>query len=531
MKLVALASIVLVATSCTVDRSTPCATSASCAAGVACIEGLCRDGLEVIDLAETCARGADCHPVYGSGAAQLDLLLVIDDSGSMTEEQQSLVTEIPRVIDVLSSGDRDGDGTVDFSPVSSLHVGIVSTDMGTGVVSGVESCSAGFGDDGVMLDHGSTSTGCMPSYPSGIFEFVPTTDDRTQFSTDVGCTASLGNDGCGFEQQLEAALKAVSLAPQADGRSPVSWTAPGYRPPVFFGSTFGHAGAGGLNDGFLRPTSVLAMVVVTDEDDCSVTDPTIFDRTDPRFASVDLNLRCHTFVDALYPVQRYVDGLLGLRVWPELLVFTAITGAPEEAVADGLSYDALLALDEMTERIDPVLHNQLLPSCTAPAGRGVAFPPRRIVQVARGLEAAGAGTSIESICNTSFHRAFDRILQRTGQALAGECLPRAIAVGPDGLVDCEGYAILDEIEGGAGPRRCSELASPEAYELAGVQVESVGGAEVHREVCRVRQVAPADAASSAGWFYDESATSVCDQRISFGLIAPPVSDVVLVCAP
>jgi hypothetical protein len=476
-----------------------------------------------------CTRSRVGDTVQVTNVDKVDLLLMIDNSNSMTEEQISIVTEIPRIINILTSGDRDADGMRDFTPARSLHVGIVSSDMGTGTVSGIESCSAGFGDDGIMFNHGSTGTGCMASYPSAIFDFQDGRDDPATFSTAVGCVAALGTDGCGFEHQLESPLKALSLVPQADGSSPVTWTRPGYRPPVFLGATFGHGGAGGTNDGFMRPDSALAIIVITDEEDCSALDPSIFDRTDARYSSVDLNLRCHTFVDAQYPVQRYIDGFIGLRSQSSLLIFGAITGVPPDAVASGLGYDAILGLEEMTERIDPVLHNRLLPSCTAPAGRGVAYPPRRIVQVAQGLDRLGASTTVQSICNTSFTGAVDVIIEKISAALAGACLPRELNPDAEGNVPCDVFQLLPQIGGSAEFQHCADLFNPDAFELEREEVTTVGGTEVRRELCRVRQVGRAGAGTVSGWYYDDGdprlgAASMlpagCGQRIAFSVAQP-----------
>ncbi len=476
-----------------------------------------------------CTRSRVGDTVQVTNVDKVDLLLMIDNSNSMSEEQQSIVTEIPRIIRILTSGDRTvpPDGVQDFQPARSLHVGIVDSDMGTGSVSGIESCSAGFGDDGIMQNHGATGSGCMPTYPSAIFDFMDGRDDPTTFSTAVGCVAALGTDGCGFEHQLEAPLKALSLVPNADGFSPVTWTRPGYRPPVFLGSTFGHGGSGGANDGFMRPDSALAVIVITDEEDCSAIDPSIFDRTDPRYASVDLNLRCHTFTDAQYPVQRYIDGFIGLRSQSSLLIFGAITGVPQDAVDSGLSYQAILDLADMTERIDPMSGNRLLPSCTAPLGRGVAYPPRRIVEVAQGLERLGASTTIQSICNTSFTGAVDVIIEKISAALAGACLPRELNPDAEGNVPCDVFELLPQIGGSGEFQHCADLPNAEAFELDTTETTTVSGVSVERELCRVRQVGRAGAAVTAGWYYDDGTLGaasdlppLCGQRIAFSVASP-----------
>jgi hypothetical protein len=531
---------------------TMCVTRANCPGGLDCIGGVCGTGLEPdagSDAAEgpdagpsdpfaACSRGGDCDPIVPAAVDRVDLLLMIDNSASMAEEQSSLITEIPRMLRVLASGDRDADGAQDFRPIRSIHVGVVSSDMGLGSVTGIDSCDAGFGDDGILSSRGADAAGCLPAYPSGIFDFLDGRDDPTAFATAVGCVTSIGTDGCGFEHQLEAPLKAISLVPQSDGYSPVTWTRAGYRPPVFHGSTFGHGGAGGANEGFLRPGSVLAILLVTDEDDCSAIDPSIFDRSDPRYSAVDLSLRCHTFPEQVYPVQRYVDGFAGLRSRASYLVFGAIVGVPQSAIDEGLSYDDMLALDEMTERIDPVALNHLLPACTSPAGRGSALPARRIVSVAQGLARLGASTSIHSVCNTSYAGAVDGIVAQVARSFEDACYPRALAVDAEGDVPCALYEILPEIGGPADRQHCADLASPEAYALATVQVTTTPERETRREVCLVRQVGSAGAGVTPGWFYDDGSLAAstlvegCAQHIALSVVDQVEgSELVLVCAP
>ncbi len=80
------------------------------------------------------------------------------------------------------------------------------------------------------------------------------------------CIARLGKDGCGFEQPLEAMKRAL------DGSRPE-------------------------NAGFLRPSARLAVIIISDEDDCSASDPSMFARTGP--AGTDLgpqkSFRCFEY--------------------------------------------------------------------------------------------------------------------------------------------------------------------------------------------------------------------------------------------
>ena len=69
-------------------------------------------------------RDAGCF-VPIDPTVQLDLLFVVDNSGSMKEEQAALRREFPRMIQKLVSGDHDGDGTADHAKVENLHLGVV----------------------------------------------------------------------------------------------------------------------------------------------------------------------------------------------------------------------------------------------------------------------------------------------------------------------------------------------------------------------------------------------------------------------
>src|SRR5689334_5874803 len=83
------------------------------------------------------------NPCLGSGVVaeiavtnidKVDLLFMVDNSGSMAQEQESLSKEFPKLIKVLTTGDRNQDGDnmdeTDFAPAKDLHLGVVSSDLG-----------------------------------------------------------------------------------------------------------------------------------------------------------------------------------------------------------------------------------------------------------------------------------------------------------------------------------------------------------------------------------------------------------------
>lgn len=440
------------------------------------------------------ALGAGCserelrplNPCTVSGVAEqvkvdnienVDLLFMVDNSNSMSQEQASLSNEIPSLVRVLASGDIDDDGVQDFPPVRSLHVGVVSSDMGTGGFL-VPTCSeSNFGDDGVLRTSGNVARpGCMATYPS-FLEFRPEDGgDPSAFANEVACVAAMGTNGCGFEQQLEAVLKAVT---------------PSSSSILFHDGTVGHADV--RNDGFLRDDSLLAVLLVTDEDDCSASDPELFNPSSTRYSG-DLNLRCFQFQDvAVHPVERWVGGMMATRQDPDLLVFAAIAGIPEAVnpmAGVATDWEGILAHPDMQEMIDPAMTTRLRPSCDRP-GTGFAFPPRRIVSAAQQLEAAGANAIVQTICQDSFTGAIQSIINKIADVLGGTCLPRSLNRDSSGLVNCDVVEVLPS-EGEI--TRCDQV--PGRVFLRN-ETDDLG---LNHEVCEVTQLGLGEPGD--GWFYE-----------------------------
>lgn len=260
--------------------------------------------------------------------------------------------------------------------------------------------------------------GCEASYPPVLAFGAGDGEDLEAFATAVAClTSGAGTSGCGLEQPLEAVLKALSPS------APTAWTAPGYLPPRFFRDTRGHAD--GANAGFVREGSVLAVLLLAPEDDCSPSDPALLDPSAEAYQSASPSMRCFAFPEALHPIARYVGGgpegtgLVGLRREPADLVFGVLAGVPIDAIADPArpDYQAILEHPHMQVVIDESMPTRIVPSCNVP-GRGLAFPPRRLVETAAGLDEAGAGTVVGSLCQESFAGTIDALVARLAEPLS-----------------------------------------------------------------------------------------------------------------
>jgi len=360
----------------------------------------------------------------------------------MGSEQAALKAAFPRLLEVLTTGRRfDGDPDP-FPAAEDIHVGVVSTDMGIpGVNFGTgTNCLPDGGDDG-RLQHIPHGDNCDGSYPS-FLSYSENETDRAKFANDFACIAAIGTGGCGFEQQLEAPLKALWPASFFDAKgnvvtpNPITFLAT--TPQGMFGRGDQPAAQGG-NLGFLRNDpvgglSMLAIVVVTDEEDCSVKTtehlmPAQQLPPDSPYAKQDLNLRCFFNPQLSYDVQnRYYRGFNLLRQNAEnLVVFAVIAGVPPDLVAARAQvdfsdanardayYDDVLNDPRMQEQLDPTTNpgtgtGNLLPSCRRATANGdvsIAYPPRRIATLTKLFGERG---TLQSICQDDLSPAVDGII-------------------------------------------------------------------------------------------------------------------------
>jgi MYXO-CTERM domain-containing protein len=175
-------------------------------------------------------------------APKLDVLVLVDNSNSMGEEQSAFNQAFPRFIEGLI-GANTGD------PLPDLHIGVISSNMGAGGHN-IQSCG-GAGDDGA-LQASPRLAGCTAPFPERFIKDEVGPDGMTRVQNYSGplqdtlaCIATLGIGGCGFEQQLASVRRALDPAQV-------------------------------MNAGFLRDDAALAIVIISDEDDCSASDPLIF---------------------------------------------------------------------------------------------------------------------------------------------------------------------------------------------------------------------------------------------------------------
>ena len=448
--------------------------------------------LSVVPCSVVPEQAVDVHR-YG----EVDVLLVVDNSESMREEQALLVTSLPGFIERLTSATVDPRNGVPEE--LSLHLGVITGDMGAANQVGVPTCAPGLGDDAILRNTSATSASCMATYPSSTFAFMRGGD--AELAQDLACVASVGTNGCAYQQPLEAMLKALSPGEAQ------TWTINAFASPRFVDGVTGVAdrlaGHGdSLNASFLRPLSQLTVVIVSDGDDCSVRDYALFG-DDARFAGTPPLLRCAEFganEDILQPTLRYVDGLRRLRDYTNIAI---LAGFPDEPVVEPAG---LLQRPEMQHRVD-ASGTAMLPSCTS--SHGDATPPRRLAEI--GL----SGGLLSSICAESYAPFFESVAVRI---LANQirCFRR---LGPESEPNAEGCEVLELLPAATLPDAQAHCADLPGRTLVGRTMRT---GEL-REVCRVPFLPHAlgEVPSGEGWYYAQTYCIESHERITFAASSPP----------
>lgn len=405
--------------------------------------------------------------VGGDAITAVDLLFVIDSSGSMEQEQESLRREIPQLVRDLTDPPRNEAGLRRWNAVESIRIAVVDTNLGTNGfpapgsrVGAACTANANLGTDGVLSLPSTCGGGAIVEWETG--------DDIEDFVDSVACRANVGLVGCGLEQQLGAGVKGLVSA-----------------------SALGN---------FPREDAVLAIVVVTDEEDCSLADPEGF------FSGAEvgraLNQRCVLRQEFLLTLEALKTNLLGGRDEQDV-IFSAIVGMPEDLV--GQEPGAILADSRMQYMLDNTNELGLQPACERD-GNGQAAPGRRFVELAR----LWPGSLVSSICAESFRPAIEALAARIGSRIRGICSNRSLTPDADGAVECN---VRETLPVGM---RCDGLVG-RTY----VQSDDEG-----RDVCVVQQAVRGVA---SGWFYDVSSPE-CEQVAFTSDAFPPLGATVsLVC--
>jgi hypothetical protein len=234
---------------------------------------------EKLDQGNETGNTATC--LTDSSCDQIDLLFVIDNSGTMGEEQLNLARNFPLLVERLQNLE-DSEG----NPVSpDVNIMVTTTDMGHPLCTGFqkpdytpragapvyEGCNtrinrftglAAMDEEPLVIEEACTENCPVDIAPGDPFiHFAPSGSNVP--NDDVGaalsCIGPQGIDGCGYEAQLESMLQAIDEG--------ACWNNPD-QPKCDEDPEWA-----GIDSGFLRPNATLAIAIVTDEVECSVLAP------------------------------------------------------------------------------------------------------------------------------------------------------------------------------------------------------------------------------------------------------------------
>jgi hypothetical protein len=328
-------------------------------------------------------------------------------------------------------------------------------------------------------------------------------------------------------------------------------------------------GTGEANEGFLRSDAILAVIMVSDEDDCSgpegswIYDVRPYNNPNAKIADlaqsgggfspnpyrnsyptastmgsgVDANEQdmiqfeqiCQiagqaSTISGQLPLLNapalFSNQLLSLKGSnPDLVLFAAIIGAPYDgdfANPSNLLNDSAM---QYADSCNADKQSFLVPACLNPdvgqpseGSNTRAIPARRVVQAAQAFTSSGIDTQLSTICNDDFSDAITDIAAAIGSKVGGACLPRPISRNSQDLVNCR----VIETE----PLNVTCASVGNGRDPTPIAVE--GG----REVCTIEQLpSTGGVPPGVGWYYDDSgaAATACPipgvdnshQRVAF----------------
>src|SRR6185295_8652513 len=112
-------------------------------------------------VASNCEEGKNCTKTALTQIDKVDILLVVDDSPSMSGKREDLKRELPHLLNAIVTGEGED---MSFPPASSVHVAVTTSNMGADETDSIQGCE-GLGKDGVFVKPGESGVSCDTSYP------------------------------------------------------------------------------------------------------------------------------------------------------------------------------------------------------------------------------------------------------------------------------------------------------------------------------------------------------------------------------
>jgi hypothetical protein len=353
---------------------------------------------------------AQWNQLVPPGRQKIDILFMIDNSQSMLPLQSKLLASFPVFANILK--------TLPLG-LPDLHLAVISSDTGPGKFDLSDRHCAFTGDHG-QFQSAPRGTCVAPPLPLGQTFLAASSNQAVKnYAGDLAdaftCIAALGDQGCGFEGQLKS----------------VRWALDPFNLPTG-------------NEGFLRPEATLAVILVTNEDDCSIPDDS--DLVDPTQTLMSSPLgplwsfRCNEFGHlcningTLQPPPRgAASNLQGCvsndspsgkltHLSDEISFLKGLKEDPNQVIVAAITGPATPYSIEMIEQASDVeFHPNTVHSCVQATGE-YADPAVRITQW---VNAFGANGLTQTICANSLAPAMQVIGDKIAALFGPACVSGA----------------------------------------------------------------------------------------------------------
>jgi hypothetical protein len=344
---------------------------------------------------------------------QIDILFMVDNSQSMMPLQTKLLANFPVLMDQLKNLPMG---------LPDVHIAVASSDTGPGKFD-LPLYNCRFRGDGGQFQSQPRGAVCATAALNPGQTFLQASNNQAikNYTGDISdaftCIAALGDGGCGFEGQLKSVRWALDPHVVPDG-----------------------------NQGFLRPQAYLGVILITNEDDCSLPDDS--DLVDPTQTTMSdplgpfWSFRCNEFghlcningtlqppprgpaanlsgcvsnetsTGRLTRVGDEIGFLRSLKTDPDNQILVAAITGPATPYTVELVPGSLTS-DRTDAQIASIKH-----SCVESTGE-YADPSVRILQWVMGF---GANGLLLPICADSFERALFTIGQKLTMLLKPQCI-------------------------------------------------------------------------------------------------------------
>ncbi len=376
----------------------------------------------------------------GVGFSGVDIIVIVDNTFNRKEARLNLSSSIFSLINDLTKPVRPA------VPISNIRFAKVSSDLGlqwgeTGETDeniSLTSCSL-YGDNGVLGDIPNPPTDiqidnnvvecdsdghqCPESWSCEFGYCISPSENNTLscdfkvknswiettatnpdplFAQKAACLIGQEHTGCTIEQQLESMLRALKQNPR-----------------------------------FLSDNHMLAVIIISSEDDCSIEDEDLFVTEEWKSGPNDrLHIACHASEENqqfLFPTYRYYDELLKLKNNNlSALAFISLTGVNSKAcigTGSELKENNCLATPDMQLKVElfqtqeDTTYYHYSPVCKKIENNVEivsARPGRRLVETAALFGKRGF---VQSICDENYSEAFSYLKQTLRETIKkGECL-------------------------------------------------------------------------------------------------------------